>query len=528
MLKTALMFQDHMILQREKPVRIWGTCTPGQTITVSIQGQSVSAAADSEGRWNVATAPLAMSFSETMKITGDGEERIFQDVQVGDVYLAAGQSNMEFFMRYDADLEEELARCENDNIRFFDYPEVSYPGQIDEADYGMNFGFWRKARREDLEWFSATAYYFAKEIQAKYQIPVGILGCNWGGTPACAWMSEEAIRAGGGQVWIDEYQEGLKTLDLAAYEEQFRQNPAAWKTAPFEDPFTDMLMQGASILDIIRKLTGQEPDLSAMEMPAPVIGPKTETRPCGLYESMLTQVAPYTLRGILFYQGESDGDRHPEIYATLFPALIRCFRDLWQEELPFLFVQVAPFGSWMASTGEPYVAIRAAQQLASETVPGTGMAVISDVGMELDIHPKKKQPVGYRLALLAENRIYGDDILCEAPALDSARIEEDKLILHFANAGEGLYLADHTPDGAHTDPKRLGGLQILYEDKCVDMEKVIASACGDTVILEDVNLSPEKDVRVELGCISWYRINLYNSAGLPARPSKMIVPSRER
>lgn len=527
MLKTALMFQDHMILQREKPVRIWGSCSPGQLVTVSIQGCSAASTADDTGCWSIKIGPLAMSFSETMIITGDGEERIFHDVQIGDVYLAAGQSNMEFFMRYDADLEEELTRCENDNIRFFDYPEVAYPGQIEEADYGKNFGFWRKACREELEWFSATAYYFAREIQEKYQIPVGILGCNWGGTPACAWMSEEAIRAGGGQVWIDEYLEGLKTLDPAAYEEQFRQNPTAWRTNPFEDPFTDMLMQGASILDIIRKLTGQEPDLSAMEMTAPVVGPKTETRPCGLYESMLTQVAPYTLRGMLFYQGESDGDRHPEIYATLFSALIRCFRDLWQEELPFLFVQVAPFGSWMASTGEPYVAIRAAQQQASETVPGTGMAVISDVGMELDIHPKKKQPAGHRLALLAENRIYGDDILCEAPTLDSARMEGDKLILHFANPGEGLYLADRTPDGVQMDPKGLGGLRILCDDKYMDVERVTASAFGDTVILEGVTLSSEKDARVELGCTGWYRINLYNSAGLPARPSKVSVHSGE-
>ena len=526
MLKPALMFQDHMIIQREKPVTFWGSCTPGQTVSVSVQGQTVSGTADENGCWRVKTAPMKTSFSETVRICTDDAECVLSDVQVGDVYLAAGQSNMEFFMRYDADLQNELKVCTDDSLRFFDYPEVSYLGQIDEADYGKNFGFWRKASAENLEWFSAVSYYFAKDLRKKYNIPVGILGCNWGGTPACAWMSREASLAGGGKAWLDDYEEGLKTLDLAAYEEQFRQNPTAWRTNPFEDPFTDMLMQGASILDIIRKLTGQEPDLSAMDMAiaAPAVGPKTETRPCGLYESMLSVVAPYTLRGMLFYQGESDGDRHPEIYATLFPALIRCFRELWQEELPFMFVQVAPFGSWMQSTGEPYVAIREAQQTASENVPGTGMAVITDIGMELDIHPKKKQPVGHRLALQAMHRIYGEtDILCEAPTLATGDLKDGELILRFTNAGTDLYLASETPDHGICDPGKLGGLQIVQNGGPLNMEMVSARTAGDTVIIHSKELKAGSALQVSLAHTGWYRVNLYNSAGIPARPGELVI-----
>ncbi len=527
MLKAAIMFKDHMILQRDKKISIWGTCTPGETITAAIQGLSDAGTADADGRWCLEIGPLKASFSETLYLSGDGEEIVLSDVQVGDVYLAAGQSNMEFYMRYDADFEEELKDCENDNIRFFDYPEVSYPGQIDEADYGKNFGFWRKACPEDLQWFSATAYYFAKDIQRRYHIPVGILGCNWGGTPACAWMSEDAIREGGGQVWIDEYREAVKELDLAAYDEQFHQNPASFKVDPFSgDPFGDMLMQGKNISEILKTLYGMEPDLSAMDFSAmlPVMGPKNETRPGGLYESMLTQVAPYALRGILYYQGESDGDRHPEIYHTMFPSLIRCFRSLWKEDLPFLFVQIAPFGSWMQCSGEPYPAIRMAQQQTSETVPGTGMAVISDIGMELDIHPKKKQPVGHRLALQAINRIYGEkEVLCEAPTLIGGTVQDGELQLMFENAGDGLHLAEQTPDQAKTDPDKVGGLIITLNGETIDTQKLSAAADGDTIVIHHPSFTENASVSVALGGSAWYRINLYNSAGIPARPSKITI-----
>lgn len=287
-----------------------------------------------------------------------------------------------------------------------------------------------------------------------------------------------------------------------------------------------MLMRGASILDIIRKLTGQEPDLSAMDPSAfaPVTGPKSELRPCGLYESMLRQVAPYTIRGFLFYQGETDGDNHPELYRTIFPALIGCFRSLWQEELPFLFVQIAPFGSWMQSTGEPYTAIREAQQLVSETAAGTGMAVITDVGMELDVHPKKKQPVGHRLALQAMNRIYGEtDVLCEAPTLSGAEIQPGKLILSFVNAGTGLSLADHTPDGAETDPTKPGGLQIFADGQELDLSQVQAAADGSKLILDGPMFKEGMFAEIRLACTGWYRVNLYNSAGIPARPAKIAI-----
>ena len=521
MLKTALIFQDHMTLQRDKIIPIWGTAAAGSQISVTVQNMTQSCIAAEDGSWCVKIGPLQPSFQETVMITDGKDNLCFSDVQVGDVYLAAGQSNMEFHMRFDADFSSEKESCLNENIRFFDYPEVSYPEQLDEADYFKNYGFWRKADPEQLQWFSAPAYYFAKTIQVRYNIPIGLVGCNWGGTPACAWMSEESIREGGGEIYLDEYLAALKDLDIASYDRQFRANPANFRVDHFADPVSVMLMEGMAFPDIMAKLGMPVPDMSNIdpsEWETPM-GPKTETRPCGLYESMLCKVAPYGLKGILYYQGESDGDRYPEVYFTLFPALIRGFRKLWQDELPFLFVQLAPFGHWMACIGKPYAVIREAQQHTADTVPGVGMAVISDIGMELDIHPKKKKPVGERLALLAENRIYGEDVLCEAPTLCGLEAEEGLIRLSFANAGNGLYLADHTPDGAATNPDRLEGLKLWIDSVEINTGDISAEAIDNTVILRSPLLH-KGQLKAELGIGDWYRINLYNSTDLPARPAR--------
>lgn len=206
---------------------------------------------------------------------------------------------MEFHMRYDADLISEKQHCENDSIRFFDYPEVSYIGQIHEADYGKHYGFWRKANPKQLERFSAAGYYFAKDLQEKYHIPIGIIGCNWGGTPACAWMSREAILRGGGQIYLEEYETAVNVLDLKEYEAKFKTSPALWRVDQLADPMGDLMMYGCSMDEAAVRLQELGIDLSTMDAEdfMPVMGPKCERRPSGLYASMLKQIAPYAIRG---------------------------------------------------------------------------------------------------------------------------------------------------------------------------------------------------------------------------------------
>ena len=522
MLKLPPIFSDRMILQREKPVAVWGEAAPGAQITVSVQGVSAAAAADEAGRWRVTLAPLTASFAETLTVSDGTDTLTIDDVQVGEVWLAGGQSNMEFHMRYDADMAaEQDTVCEN--VRYFDYPEVSYVGQIDEADYRSRYAFWRKAiGKENIERFSGPGYYFAKKLNRDLGVPVGVIGCNWGGTPACAWMSEESIKAGGGQAWLDEYAEAAKGLDLDEYNKTFAANPANYQTDLLGSPMLDLIMFGVPFDQMGAKMKelGIEPPKRGGGMMPPAMGPRNPNRPSGLYESMLKQLVPYSIRGFLWYQGETDGDRHPDLYKTLFPALIADWRQLWGEELPFLFAQIAPLDRWGMCDGTPYAIIREAQQHTADTVPLTGMAVTGDVGMKSDIHPKKKKPVGERFALLAEHIAYGKDLLCEAPTLVEAIPAEGSLTLRFANAGEGLHLEYVTPYGEELPAGVFSGVTVIQDGVELDAAALEAKAAGDTVtltgdVLRDVPTS------VQIGRGGWYQINLYNSAGIPARPAAL-------
>ena len=170
MLRPARMFQDGMVLQRDKPVAVWGRADPGAQVCVSMQGKTARCRADGHGAWKAVCGPFRAALGETLRIASEGEEQTLRDVAVGDVWLAGGQSNMEFPMRLDAVLPVEKD-LRNPQIRFFDYPEVSYPGQVDERDYWREYGLWRKAGPEDIQRFSAVAYYFARKVQADAGVP---------------------------------------------------------------------------------------------------------------------------------------------------------------------------------------------------------------------------------------------------------------------------------------------------------------------------------------------------------------------
>lgn len=527
MLTLPLMFQDHMVLQKDKIIKIWGKADADKKVNIMLQGRHFQTRSDGAGRWDVSCGPFVQSFCEKMRIQCEEDVIELHDVQIGEVWIAGGQSNMEFYMRYDADLEQEKSACPKPNIRFLDYPKVSCQEQAATPEYTKNYGIWRKADAEQLERFSAAGYYFAKDISGKYNVPVGIIGCNWGGTPACAWMSEEAIKRGGGQVYLDEYNAALEKLDLEKYDREFGENMCAVSLDPFANEVNEMLMQGVPPAETFgrwQKIIEKEPEKAKKSVGYyPLMGPKCERRPCGLYKFMLSQVAPYTSKGILWYQGETDGDCHPEVYETLFTELIREWRRLWGEDLPFLFVQIAPLEHWMDSTGEPYVKIRSAQQKVLESVPGTAMAVITDLGSQFDIHPKKKQPVGHRLALLAEHYVYGDDIECEAPMLSSVSVSDGELNLFFEYAYNGLYLEEVLPDGKKTDRSRLEGLQVLQDGCILDNADFSAEAEGNCVHVYGSGIKADRETEVRLAKTGWYCMNLYNSAGLPARPGSVRI-----
>lgn len=511
MLKTAMPIGDHMVLQREQEILIWGSYDGTEDVILRFHGAEVKAKRDGE-TWQAVFPPMSASTGETLSITAGDEALVFSDVAVGEVWVAGGQSNMEFPMFYDVDYSAELEICENPDIRFFDMPEFVLKEQLSERDYSR-FGFWRPCTPENLGPYSAVGYYFAKEIYASLHVPVGILGCNWGGTPACSWIREDYLEREHVRVWLDEYIEQTKDLDLEAYEKLVKSSPSYYRDNHLEDPVT------ARMLTYKTEDEQREYDRKVTEMMAasgadllPPVGPLSDHAPGRLYHSMLSEIIGYGMRGAIWYQGESD-EFHPDIYAQTMEALVDCWRDAWGKKFPFLYVQLAPFDHWMHCTGEQYPILRQQQDLFSQTGENVYMASIMDSGLAWDIHPKNKRPVGTRLGLLARNKVYGDAVLADAPGAVSATWENGRIRVAMANAGDGLTLrGDEIRD-----------LQVFVDGREIDGFEAVVE--GDCILLGGPSLTGARGsvVEIRLAWKPYAEVNLYNSAGLPAKPFRLTT-----
>lgn len=494
-IQFAPIFQSHMVLQREKNVPVWGTASAGSEITLEFQNHCVKTEADAKGQWQLNLPPLHASVEETMVIS-DGCSRIqLSDIAVGEVWIAGGQSNMEFHMRYEKHLQDVLPDCRNSNIRFFDVPEVAFPGQSQCFDYSR-MGIWRQADPENLEYFSAVGYYFARDLQESCQVPVGIIGCNWGGTTASAWMRKDTVEKVG-SAWMDDFRKAFAEMDMTAYWEKQRQNPLNDRGNPFADPFGELVMPRT----VSQAELGQLFAVIGPTIGAYMSEPMPPAIPGGLYENMLQPLAPFAARGVLWYQGESD-DPHAEIYEQMLAGLVDDWRDLWNEQLPFYVVQLPGFSHWLDNQNMHYDILRKAQEAVSQTVPQVFLCSISDAGEELDIHPKNKKIVGQRLSMLARQHTYGQHLQADAPTFADGSLEGKTVTLDF-----------HAPDGLYIDGEALAACSITSEGVQIPY---CASVKGSSVVL---NLAQDaKCVTVSFACTPWYRVNLYSNAGVPAVP----------
>lgn len=519
MLQTAAIFQDGMILQREKPVTVWGTAAPGAQVTAEIQGKNAAGTAGEDGAWSVTFAELAASESETLKIeakTGTETETLsYTDVAVGEVWLAGGQSNMEFHMRYEKHKQEALENCEDSRVRFFDVPEICYDGQLEQFDYSR-MGIWRKATKEDLDYFSAVGYYFQKEIERVLDVPVGIIGCNWGGTTASVWMNPQTVERVGAP-WMRLYEQRCEGRDMEAYWEEQKKNPMNNRGDFFSEPFNEMIMAKTLTEEEINQLMANLPD-NFEEMMANMMQP--QTIPGCLYEHMLKTVSPYGIRGFLWYQGESDDDipGMNVLYKDMLTGLIADWRALWQEKLPFLFVQLPGYDKWLFNTQENhYPVIRKCQEEVANTVEGAYLCSISDAGEERDIHPKDKKTVGERLSLLARHYVYGEDILCDAPTAKEAVRDGNRITVTFANAGKGL----HISGGELTALKVTAqGGETAFETG--EEELAFTAETEGERLLITLAEHTDRKVKIAFAGTSWYLVNLYNEANIPAIPFEFV------
>ncbi len=422
----SALFQDHAVLQRGKPVPVWGTAEPGERITVSFAGQSFSTAADADGRWSVTLAPLsANSVPGTLTIAGDNTV-ILSDIVVGEVWLASGQSNMEWIVKnmHDADLERRTAR-------FPLIREIKVKKVTADRPASAFQGEWRRATPETVETFSAVAYSFAKDIHLALDVPVGIVNSSWGGTPIESWISASVLGSDPAFAAVQERYTRL-IAEYPAKKAAYDAELAAWNEAKVAatargEPFTRV-------------------------SPRPPAGPNSPNNPSVLHNAMIHPLLPFALRGAIWYQGESNASRAAE-YEALFTAMIRGWRtDFAQGDFPFFWVQLAAYKASRPDATE-WAFLREAQAKAL-ALPATGQALamdapVSDFG---DIHPRDKAPVGRRLARLALARAYGEKDFADSGPVFS---ELEPVASNLAPAGLSAQSGDTSSQATPPPPAAL-------------------------------------------------------------------------
>ncbi|MEZ6191285.1 MAG: sialate O-acetylesterase [Phycisphaerales bacterium] len=464
--EVAGIFGDHMVLQAESPIPVWGTGIPGETLTLSIGDQTVRAVVNDTGRWHAELAPIPPGRAYTLDIATPDQVVSLTDVLVGDVWLCSGQSNMQWTLEKSMNSSEEIAGSDYPQVRLFLVEQAS----LDDPPHDVR-GAWVRCGPETAGSFSAIGYFFGRELHTQLKTPIGLIANAWGGSSAEAWMPRRAL--------LDDPQfaylvEGLPARQAAL--EAYRKELQAWEASGSKDP--------------------------APRWPREVRQFKWATM---LYDRMLEPLAPYALRGVIWYQGEENTSRAYQ-YRRLFPALIGEWRRLWdRDDLPFLFVQLTSFHKRESEPGDSQWAELREAQFMTLSVPHTAMAVTIDVGDADNIHPTNKQVVGYRLALAALAKVYGRDVEYSGPTLRSVTKVDDGIRLTMDHAGEGMSTLDGLP------PR---GFEVAASDGPYHWAQ--ARIEGDTITVWSDQVPDPATVRY--GWSDNPDATLINTAGIPASP----------
>lgn len=485
------IFGDGMVLQRDMPVPVWGWAGKGEKVSVSFAGQVKTAEAGDDGKWMAIFDPLKVSsepriMTVSSSKTAQSPNLQIKNILVGEVWLCSGQSNMEAGVKNALNAKEEIASAQFPNLRQFKAVHNSSSQPLDDIE-----GKWSVCSPETAGEFTAAGYFFAREIMKELDVPVGLLGCAWGGTRIEPWIS-----------------------------------PAGYHGEPELAKFADMVDEWNSTTDKgrlkyaewIAKVKEWMPQAEAainsgkrFKLPPQSPAPYRDDflSPCQTFNAMIYPVIPYSIRGVLWYQGEAVTQQ----YYIKLKALISGWRKSWKQtgDFSFYIVQLPNFksGFWMT--------VREDQLKASLTVPNTGLAVTIDVGDPNDLHPKNKQDVGHRLALQALAKTYGKKISCDGPVYKTHKVEGGKVALTFDNAQSGLICGEKKS----LEPvKEIPGgsfkcFQIAGEDK--KWHSASAVIDGNRVIVSSSEVPSPVAVRYAFtdnpeGCL------LYNKDGLPASP----------
>ena len=418
-LRLPALFSDGMVVQRDMSIPVWGWATPGEEVEVEVDGQVVRGHADKEGRWNVRLpAQSATAIPQSIIVTASDETRVINNVLVGEVWVCSGQSNMRWPLHriYDPDLEAAVARFPA--IRYISVPTLGTQELQEDFE-----GSWVAASPSTVGNFSAVAFLFGRWLHEITDVPVGLIHNSWGGSSAEAWVRRDVLEADGRFAdYLDKWRETEATFDAEAEQRKWEEAMEAWRVK-------------SARLKAEGKAEPPRP-----RAPGNPLG--NQHRPGNLYAGMLNPLIGYGIRGVIWYQGESNAGRAWH-YRALFPLMIEHWRAEWgQGDFPFYWVQLANFKAEQPDPGESdWAELREAQTLALQ-LPHTGQAVIYDLGEARDIHPRDKQNVARRLARIALARDYDMNVVHRSPTFRDMEIRGNKLIVRFSDTGDGLYSFD--------------------------------------------------------------------------------------
>lgn len=556
-LRVARIFTDSLVLQRDQPIKIWGWAAPAKKVTVQFQNQKATATAAQDGKWMATLPALSANLQHQDMLISQGKETVqLKGLLVGEVFVASGQSNMEWKLKQKINnYLTEIKQANYPEIRFFDVPN-EYTA-LPQPDLRTTLGKWTPLRPATAPDISAVAYFFAREVHKKYKVPVGLILCEWGGTPAEAWTSQEALRGMGTdfdaalaelaeeqkdpttvqkradalmQQWVD----AVKKADKAWipvngkywWDKDFNDQdwnraalPGKWESngmpgydgigyyrlnitldkvpagaatlslGPIDDVDTVFVngrrvaggegwnvprvytlpagtfTQGVNNITVKVLDTGgdggftsDDPDklflswadgtriklstiwnfntsVALSQLPPKPANKKNQNTATVLFNAMLHPIIPYSMKGVIWYQGESNAPRAQQ-YARLFPTMIKDWRSRWgQGEFPFLFVQLANYRAEEALPIESDWAELREAQTKTLALPNTGMACIIDIGEAADIHPRNKQDVGLRLFKAAQKVVYKEQVLHSGATYKTQATQGNALVLSFDNLG---------------------------------------------------------------------------------------------
>ena len=532
--KTAAVFSDHMVLQRDKWTAVFGEGPDGTLVTASLFDEkgmllSTNSTITEKGRWLIQLEPQKAKTGCVLKITNENNIISFSDIAIGEVWLAGGQSNMEFELQNCTEGPEELKNDKaGKNVRFYYTNKISW---MDEKFYEAERNtVWQTWESPSKGAWSAVGFFFAKKLAEDLDCTVGVIGCNWGGTSASAWMRREYLEADRDlNTYLTDYEKAVSGKSIEQQCQEF--DAYEIENAKWQEKFSKLWEKQPGI-------TWEEAEKTLGKNPWP--GPascKNPFRPTGLYDCMVARIVPYTLKGVLWYQGESD-DHKPASYAKLFTSLIENWRcDFIDSDLPFVFVQL-PVHRYQADKDfKHWCIVREQQAKVHASVKNAWLTGCFDLGQFSDIHPKAKKEVGLRMEKNALANVYNmlPSVDAGAPQVEGCHAVYDgeegsgKLVLTFANAPLGFEVREDEvrleeykkmeENQGVAVPEDFTGFEVAGSDGVWQPAKFAFGGTDgkqNTIILCSEKV--DRPVKARYGWFNYGPVTIYGKNGLPLCP----------